>query len=522
MRSGRILLALAALCAASPARAEIALHEADGKKFTVNLTLVQGVFSMRNADFGVGNFNASSTATARDTFLAGDRKRNRTWSETAIKLGLAGEAALSSGTLYAGASALAQRNFGGDGNSSLAPQGARSSTSDSPSYLHAEEYFAGWRSDGDLFDFSAGNQNFILGDGFVVASGAPNGWGRAALSIGLGQAFANTAILRVNAEDWRGHLFHLETATDQRRMRGNDTPKSRVVGFNLDRREKSDKPNATSLDDVWAVGVSYLRVYSAESTRGAISNGLGAQNFAFNPAAGSAGEVLPAGGAREGLNVYSARVFGAPFAFDRDILAMGEYVLQHNTSANRAVRASGWYLEPGYRFSALPWSPTISYRRAWFSGDSSPTDRTKNNYDPLFTAAGQRGYGSWAIGEIYGQYLGPMSNLAAHMLHLRATPFEGLDIGLIGYRHDFASVAQFNNAAVTSRKALAEIDAYAVWAATDFLTVSGLIGWARPMEGFKQLARQQVAGNTGYPALSPGTRTDADIWLTQMVLQLKF
>lgn len=133
MRSGRILAALAALCAATPARTEIVLHEADGRKFAVNMALVQGVFSMRNADFGVGNFNANSTATARDTFLANDRKRNRTWSETAIKLGIAGEAALSVGTLYAGASVLGQRNFGGDGNSSLAAQGARSSTSDSPS-----------------------------------------------------------------------------------------------------------------------------------------------------------------------------------------------------------------------------------------------------------------------------------------------------------------------------------------------------------------------------------------------------
>jgi hypothetical protein len=467
MRSGRIVLALAALCAAAPASAEIVLHEADGRKFAVNLNLVQGFFAMRNADFGVGNFNTRSSATARDSFNAADRSRNRSWSETAVKLGVAGEAATDFGTLYAGASALGQKNFGGDGNSSLAQQGARSSTSDSPSYLHAEEYFAGWRSDGEMFDFSAGKQNFLIGDGFVVASGAPNGWGRGGLSVGLGQAFANTAILRVNTEDWRGHLFHIETATDQRRMRGNDTPKSRVVGINLDRRERPDKPGATALDDVWAVGASYLRVYSAESTRGAISNGLGAQNFTFNPAAGSAGEVLPTGGARDGLDVYSARVFGAPFAFDRDILTMAEYVLQRNNSANRKVRASGWYVEPGYRFSDLPWSPTLSYRRAYLSGDSSPTDKTKNNYDPLFTAAGQRGYGTWALGEIYGQYLGPMSNIAVHMLHLRATPFEGLDIGLIGYRHDFASVAQFNNAAVTSRKALAEIDAYAVWAATE-------------------------------------------------------
>jgi hypothetical protein len=41
------------------------------------------------------------------------------------------------------------------------------------------------------------------------------------------------------------------------------------------------------------------------------------------------------------------------------------------------VRANAWYVEPGWTFSAVPWTPRVFYRYSHFSGDPNPNDGTK-------------------------------------------------------------------------------------------------------------------------------------------------
>jgi hypothetical protein len=69
-------------------------------------------------------------------------------------------------------------------------------------------------------------------------------------------------------------------------------------------------------------------------------------------------------------------------------------------------------------------------KRAHFSGDPNPQDRLKQTYDPLFTTGGDRGFGSWFLGEIFGQYISPNSNLNVAMAHLKFSPLDTVEADL--------------------------------------------------------------------------------------------
>jgi hypothetical protein len=89
-------------------------------------------------------------------------------------------------TLVSVVGALTRGN--GDATSSLAPQGASSTTSNAPQHAALEDALIGWHS-GNLFadtlgedaiELSGGRQSFVLGDSFLIGSGVVNGFGRAA------------------------------------------------------------------------------------------------------------------------------------------------------------------------------------------------------------------------------------------------------------------------------------------------------------------------------------------------------
>ena len=169
--------------------------------------------------------------------------------------------------------------------------------------------------------------------------------------------------------------------------------------------------------------------------------------------------------------------------------------MQRNEAANRRVEAAAWYVEPGYKFSALLWSPQLDLRYAHFSGDPNPNDRLKQSWDPLFTTGGDRGFGSWFLGEIFGQYISANSNLDLAMAHLKISPLETLDAGILYYNFRFDQTAQFDNALITSKNAAQEVDFYAVWSATEWLTITGVLAFAVPGAGLKQAARAFVIDN---------------------------
>jgi hypothetical protein len=496
------------------AEAHQMFYDQDGYKLAVGIEAGLGGFAVGNADTGSGNVNTD--APLEGPFPPAERRTTRDWFEGFVKPFAELETPFFDfGHTYALVSIVGALTRGnGDATSSLAPQGARSTTSDAPQHAALEDAVIGWHS-GDLFadtlgedavELSGGRQALVLGDSFLIGAGVVNGFGRAAFYLQPRASFDHAAILKFNSAPLRARLFNLENRVDQDLMQGFDQPKTQFVGLDIALYEASEEePSAKAagekqaptaaqavqttrvkkeVPDLWSAGFDFLHVYDADSTP---------ETFSFPP--GEPSPTLSIFGNRNGLNVYSGYLAGSFFKFDPDIRFHSQFVLERNDAVDRRVKAAAWYVEPGYKFSALPWTPQLNLRYAHFTGDPNPNDRLKQSYDPLFTTGGDRGFGSWFLGEIFGQYISPNSNLDVAMAHLKFSPLDTVDAGIIYYDFHFDQTAQFDNPSITSRNAAQEVDVYSVWSATEWLTVSGVVGFAVPAAGLKQVAQAFVVDN---------------------------
>jgi len=538
MRPGLWVLAVLVLvAAASPAAANETVYDQDGYKLVVGIHGALGGYAAGNTDFGAGNVN--SRAPLEGPFAPSQRRTDRQWFEGFAKPFAEVEAPFFGvGHAYGLVGVVGALTRGsGDPTSSLAPQGARSTTSDGPQHLALEDLVIGWHSGEflagslgeDAVEISGGRQSFVLGDAFLLGSGVANGFGRAAVGLEPRTSFDRTAILKVNTAPVRVQLFHLETRTDQDLMRGFDPPKTKFAGIDLalfkpggaapSRKAAGEKElnqavreiaatrEKKEVPDLWSVGFSFLRVYDADSTPG---------TFSFP--SGEESPTLSINGNRKGLNVYSGYLQGSFFEINPDILFYSQFVLERNDAVDRRVSANAWYVEPGYKFSTVPWTPQINLRYAHFSGDPNTADRIKQSYDPLFVSTGDRGFGSWTQGEIFGKYIAPNSNLNVKMANLKISPIaDFLDLGAIYYSFDFDKVAQFNDPRITARHAADELDLYAKWSPNDWLGVTGVFGFAIPGPSLKQAAQAFVADNGPVGRIVGRTTT-----LAELIVEIKY
>jgi hypothetical protein len=200
----------------------------------------------------------------------------------------------------------------------------------------------------------------------------------------------------------------------------------------------------------------------------------------------------------------------APAVVLRESRARSAGFHQHNATTARARRC--WY---GGGILRDARSRTAARRYAQSSGDSNRAT-APTVVRPLFfcsACAGPAGHGY--LGEIYGQYLGTISNLNISQFHVRASPTSELNIGLLYYLADFNQPAQFG---ATSRGAFHEINVYAEWTPVPWLTITPTFGVNIPRNGYREIAQAAVVAN-GLPTTTP---TDRSIYLFQTVLAVKF
>jgi hypothetical protein len=88
------------------------------------------------------------------------------------------------------------------------------------------------------------------------------------------------------------------------------------------------------------------------------------------------------------------------------------------------MSAQAWYGTVGYIWTSLPWSPSISYRYASFSGDDPDTD-TYERFDGLMT----NGFGIWLQGMNFGKVY-RNANLNTHRIQANLVPREGMNLTL--------------------------------------------------------------------------------------------
>jgi hypothetical protein len=152
-----------------------------------------------------------------------------------------------------------------------------------------------------------------------------------------------------------------------------------------------------------------------------------------------------------------------------------EFTWQWNERGNRDIDAHAYYGEVGYTFSDVRWKPQLSYRYFHFSGDRPETPQNEA-YDSLFYGY-SRGWTTWFLSQIVGEYLIPNGNVRGQIVHGRVQPTDSVALGLIGHRFE-----RVQPGCTSCRDGLYadEGNAYVEWQANNWLRFTGLYAAAAP------------------------------------------
>lgn len=482
--SGAILSAVLGL-GAPPARADFSLYENGGLKVDGAVSGGVTFFTSPGAQFGAGSWSNSAGAPGRRITGHGN------WSETFVHPELkASYETEGYGTFYGDVSGQFTMT-GGSGEPSLI-----SSTYGHPWMVDLENLYAGWKSgkvltglglDENGLDLSGGRQSFRVADGFLISNGTNNAGKRGMWWTQSRTAFAQTGVARLSSGPVRGDVFYLKNnASNHQFLPGlYDNAQTSIIGGNIelfgnaDQVEGKPAPDGASnyADRKWYGGMTVFRVASADS-RGV---------YGFNNGSGIANSTVTntLSSARDGMTVFSLHIGGNPLPFLPDFSLYGNAVKENNNTRNAKVDANAYYIEPGYQLSDVAWTPKLSYRYAHFSGDKDPNDDKKEAYDPFFYNAITRGFGTWFIGEIVGNYVISNSNVNIHQLTFSVNPRDDLKISILAFNYKYDARQQLG-AAVTSDDLARELDVAAEWAITDNVALSAAFGAARAGRGYKQ------------------------------------
>jgi hypothetical protein len=420
---------ISALCG-GPGQA-VELVERGGLTVGAGIEVGAAYLHTEKTNFGAGRVDLRS----------GDNTGDAQWGEGYLEpsLDFTFEAE-SAGAFYGAASAIGSLTAG-DGD-------AGGFTDGGDKQLDLENLYGGWRS-GDLLadslgedalDVSLGRQDFHVGDGFLIWDGNFDTAGDGAYWLGPRSAFDLTGLLQLSTEPVGGQLFYLEG--------DRDNGHAEALGINLDYQP-----------GFGTIGATYLQIVDADPD-------------------------FDAGVPRDGLQAASFRLNELSFPDFEDATLNAEYVQEFGDGDRADFEAYAFYVEPAYTFSGLPWTPTIAYRFAYFTGDPDPDDDQRQDFDPLFYE-GDRSWGTWTQGEIVGNYLLFNSNQINHMVHLSAYPTEAVGIGAIYFHFDLEEKNYFGTP-VGERDFADELDVYADWTITDNLSVGALYGVAFPGDAAKE------------------------------------
>lgn len=239
---------------------------------------------------------------------------------------------------------------------------------------------------GATLNVSAGRQAVTLNDGFLIhfVRGSANIGKRAGLYLGPRTTNDFSVVADGSHGPWSFKAFYI----DPNELRLVDS-RSTFAGFNLRYR----------ITPTLSVDASVITVPRSVTTFGLPD-----------------GSRVP----KEGLRTLAGHVrWNQAFGVEGMWLA-GEFA--HQTSDRAATEAHAGYGLVGYRAGWLPWSPSLSYRYAFASGDD-PRTRRYERFDPLLST----GLGNWLQGVTFGK-LTSNSNLAVHRLQFDVMPTPALNL----------------------------------------------------------------------------------------------
>lgn len=299
-----------------------------------------------------------------------------------------------------------------------------------------------------VYNLSAGRQKFTLANAFLIANTAANGHDRAALQANARWAADNLVLAQVAYNRLRLEAFHLDP--DELPILDSGT---RLAGVNAEFRPSPD----------WMVAASYVQA----------TDGRAAYY-------GPTGALV---GVRKGLRVYDARFTYAPAESRQGPFGGAEIALQENADFPMKARA-GW-AELGYRWPAATWSPSVSYRYSYFSGDD-PATSAFERWDPLFSGGNGE---QWVQGANHFKVVQD-SNVIAHRIQLRLKPDPRVEIvpQLWTFRAAEANNIGGNPALsfLNSRDYGREANVTAKWFVSRKIYVHGHLAYTQPGDAVKR------------------------------------
>lgn len=353
------------------------LYKDDRSLLTAIVAGGLGVYSDSNAWFGQPLlFNKFSPIAGH---LPG---RSNQWTEGSLEIGAGFAQQLGDSPVYA---------FGALTGMKTWSVGQDIFRNDSRNFDDVEKAYVGLlyadRTTKDKLKLSVGRQTYTLNDGFLVnvVKGSSNAGERGATYLGprLTNDFSVLADGRFGK--WGFNAFYIDP-NELESIESNST----FLGFN----------GKYSFNDNVAVDGTFITIPNSKST------------FA-NPY----GLTLP----RQDLDTVSGHAKWRNFGMD-GVLLEGEFARQFHP--DYAMSAYAYYGTVGYIARTVPWTPSISYRYAYLSGDD-PNTRTYERFDPLLST----GLGIWLQGISFGK-LFSNSNLATHRIQFNVAPTESLNLTL--------------------------------------------------------------------------------------------
>jgi hypothetical protein len=428
------LVALACLAAATVAAAQDAPPSAPAGQATDRSTGLPAPLTWTfNFDAGWGSFGFANSLYDNPKEPGVDEDLSDQWFEGYVRPALSWRwATPATSELYGTVSAVGERTYGS------APDAfGRDVSSFGP-----EDLSVGWRfgTSPDVgehgLDFSVGRSQYRLGHGLLLYDGAAEGGSRGGYWTNARKAFELAAIGRFRA---RGHT---------------------VEGFYLDKDELDEGETGSRL-----TGVNYELQVGEDSTFGATYMTWFAD-----------ARVAPE---RDGLDVFNVRAYSTPIAQAPDLSFEFEYAWERNGDA---LHSDAWTLQGAYEFSGVGWTPTLTYRYAFFRGDDPQTGRNEA-FDPLFP--GFHDWGTWWQGEIAGEYFLSNSNLKSHLVRLHLAPGDAVGAGLLVFKFDVDQPGAVGPQ-VTAADVAFEIDAYTDWRLNSNFTISLVGAFADPGQAVEQ------------------------------------
>ena len=320
-----------------------------------------------------------------------------------------------------------------------------------------ESAYLAWKS-GNLFpdlgfnavELSGGNQNYQVFDGLLFWDGGQDCSGRGANWLSARKAFRETGVLRISLKNG----FTFEAA----HLAYNDHPDTDTrLGL-----ARVEYVTDDSFLQHLKLGLMYFDIYHSDnSTR----DGL------------------------HGVYVYTEM---NPLRVLPDFSTKASFVQENNTESSGLTTAYAWYVAGAYQLSQAPWTPTLSYRYAQFSGGGTRA------FDSLFTGLPDWGY--WFQGELLGEFVLSNSNLKSHQVKLTVKPTDWLTANLIYYKFLLDRKDQTFGVTPTrvNRNLGDEVDLIADVAMTNWWSITGVLAIAVPSSGFEQAVDGSASWLNGY------------------------